>query len=643
MTISKAPMPTPATRDGGVGSPQALVPSPTSAKSPHTHGISPTVLTAASTTHSRANSLLTIRPTAGESARPHPRFQQTGIPMASILSPAPTPAAAKPPGSVTSKEWVIPPRPKPGRKPATDTPPTKRKAQNRAAQRAFRERRAARVGELEEQLEEQSEEHQREQKKLQDRIHELEVEAQTLMTRCQVLENMLERERLERRRWSEDAAHQPSVASSRNGSVSLLSPQNGQPGGTFAGGPSVYSSHLQSASSNQPTFGARQSTASTTSAPAPRHPVHSFSISQIIFPPDDVETGEQSSLSCGSCAPGGPCACAEEALANAVVGCGKCTLGSKCECLEATLNAAMGSSDLKRPHRSTSPSTAPGEKRARSDAAMETDFTTFFSNSKPNPPMPAAPRAFAPVSVQQPIPPRDSCGFCTEGTYCVCADAMAPVLSTAPMPPAPNPIANAARQVQTPPPSETDVVPPPLEVTATGAIKLPGVQSIKYSNRPATAAERVTEPKSTCGPGGPGTCAQCLADPMSGLFCRSLAANLEKNGQGGNRGGGCCGGGGAGGCCKKQPAKTATKPQTNKLGLSLSCADTYKTLSSHRHFNQATDEIANWLPLLKAAPRPEAEQSTTGTAPPRPPIEVEAASIMSVLKGFDVRFGNSTA
>ena len=63
-----------------------------------------------------------------------------------------TVAVAK--GTITSKEWVVPPRPKPGRKPATDTPPTKRKAQNRAAQRAFRERRAARVGELEEQLEE---------------------------------------------------------------------------------------------------------------------------------------------------------------------------------------------------------------------------------------------------------------------------------------------------------------------------------------------------------------------------------------------------------------------------------------------------------------------------------------------------------
>jgi hypothetical protein len=53
---------------------------------------------------------------------------------------------------VMSKEWVLPPRPKPGRKPCDDIPNSKRKAQNRAAQRAFRERRANRVSELEEQI-----------------------------------------------------------------------------------------------------------------------------------------------------------------------------------------------------------------------------------------------------------------------------------------------------------------------------------------------------------------------------------------------------------------------------------------------------------------------------------------------------------
>ncbi|PKI83778.1 hypothetical protein MVES_001977 [Malassezia vespertilionis] len=51
-----------------------------------------------------------------------------------------------------SKEWVLPARGKPGRKPAATVPLTKRKAQNRASQRAFRERRHAYLAELEEKV-----------------------------------------------------------------------------------------------------------------------------------------------------------------------------------------------------------------------------------------------------------------------------------------------------------------------------------------------------------------------------------------------------------------------------------------------------------------------------------------------------------
>lgn len=46
----------------------------------------------------------------------------------------------------------IPPRPKPGRKPATDSPSSKRKEQNREAQRAYRARKAQQCDELEEEL-----------------------------------------------------------------------------------------------------------------------------------------------------------------------------------------------------------------------------------------------------------------------------------------------------------------------------------------------------------------------------------------------------------------------------------------------------------------------------------------------------------
>jgi hypothetical protein len=205
-----------------------------------------------------------------------------------------------------------------------------------------------------------------------------------------------------------------------------------------------------------------------------------------------------------------------------------------------------------------------------------------------------------------------------------------------------------------------------MEVTATGAIKLPGVRSLQQ--------RQTTKPPAKaggCGPNGPGTCAQCIADPKSGLFCRSLAANFEKNNPGGGGGnGGCCGNGGPGGCCKSapsQPSQQQTQPAPPTLpsltttlrqpsdpntsnisfGLSLSCADAYKTLASHRHFDAAADDIGSWLPKLKALPVPRPSGPVGGRhgggrgrgRDGRAPIEVEAASIMSVLKDFDVRFG----
>lgn len=54
-----------------------------------------------------------------------------------------------------SKEWKLPPRPKPGRKPlADDDSSCKRRLQNREAQRAFRQRRTDRLQELKDQVDE---------------------------------------------------------------------------------------------------------------------------------------------------------------------------------------------------------------------------------------------------------------------------------------------------------------------------------------------------------------------------------------------------------------------------------------------------------------------------------------------------------
>lgn len=101
----------------------------------------------------------------------------------------PTPVAVKieakeskpaPTSLSTSKVWVLPPRPKPGRKPSADTPPNKRKAQNRAAQRAFRERRAALVSELEDRLAEIERERNAKEAKMQSTIRALSRENEQL-------------------------------------------------------------------------------------------------------------------------------------------------------------------------------------------------------------------------------------------------------------------------------------------------------------------------------------------------------------------------------------------------------------------------------------------------------------------------------
>lgn len=609
--------------------------------------------------------------------------------VASVISPMPGPPAAKAPISMTSKEWVIPPRPKPGRKPATDTPPTKRKAQNRAAQRAFRERRAARVGELEEQLDAEKEEHEAAQRALQDKIHRLEMDAQALQSRCEVLENMLDKERAERAKEVEGLRTRLHEATQdrlpRQQSLPSLAsvPQH-----TYA--PQPLRHHRPSAPS-RPHDGGRASTSSLTRrTPNATHrpaTTHSFSISQIISPPEDVE---QAPTGCGNCEPTGPCACADEALNSVNIGCGNCTLGSRCQCLEEVLNGPSAgpgsrtnsvggfkpttSRTAKRTIRSISPSSmAPEEKRPRGSPtlATETDFTAMFSrkaqrvhsamsqpqlppptsiNNSANPTQSRAPTPYSlatlppiePQAVESPRP-EDRCGFCEDGTYCVCAEAAnAARAASAQTPPesltlpsinsSAFSISRPGQQTRTPPPSEGDAI--GYEILPDGSVRLPSLKRLHARNKTSEETNTLPKPSGGCGSGGPGTCAQCLADPKSGLFCRSLAAKFKKNDE---SSGGCCGGGGPGGGCCKDKNNSGNADKIG-MGLSLSCADAYKTLSSHKHFSEAADDINAWLPLLRAAPKPR-EPTLGKDGSSRTPIEVEAASIMSVLKGFDVRFG----
>jgi hypothetical protein len=501
--------------------------------------------------------------------------QALAIKSAAFMSSAlPTPPI------VTRKEWVIPPRPKPGRKPATDTPPTKRKAQNRAAQRAFRERRAARVGELEEQIDELKEEHQRNEIDLRDKIHRLEAdvnrysgELQAWRVRCDTLDRMVEYERSEK-----DAAL-----------VELSYLRNGlRTTGTDAVPLPPRRGHRQ-----EP----RPRVVIPEPTPAP--------------PPISEDLGASG---CGGCSSGSSCACAEHAMTIVTSSCGNCTSSSHCQCLEDTItqiNETPSDSGMKRPH---SPAEDPQDhKRLRPatdhSSPIEIDFTAQFSTkAQPLPPRPSHENIIVSLNNR---PPLESCGFCEDGTYCVCAEAAASNSNNAD---ADNRLAPILNEV-TPPPSDTDVT-----ISDSNLYKLPSLQPI-HMHRPLSQAPA---PSANSCANGPGTCQQCLSDPKSGLFCRSLAA-MRAAGTAPPDGGCCGGGGGAGGCCKTQ-----SQPKQNQPPPSLNCADAYKTLSTHKNFDQASDELNTWLGRLNATPAHH-----NG----RPAMEVEAASVMGVLKLFDRRFG----
>lgn len=524
--------------------------------------------------------------------------------MASIAPNGATPTSAG--ASIgPTRQWVLPPRPKPGRKPATDTPPTKRKAQNRAAQRAFRERRAARVGELEEQLKETEEQ----RLKREDDMKEVIEDQGHEITR---LEQEVKRFSDETNAWAERYNDlQRNLAWEKREKEAAL----------------VELSYLRN--------GARSTGTDAVPLP-PRRQQHRPHKPAPIVTSSPVVVATAEPQGCGNCTPTTKCACVEAVMEMTTAGCGRCS-PDRCECLEelARAPAVDLTSPMKRSHPSSPSSHQPNNKRIRQSvelaSPLELDFTT---RPKPAPaPTPLPFRQSQDIAAILNTPKRsavESCGFCQNDTFCLCEAAAAEEAEQA---------ARAACQPQseiriapllhevTPPPSDGDVV------MAEYNYKLP---PFVHRNNPQQPLAPVQPPAQASGCSGvPGSCAQCQDDPKSGLFCRSLAAYRDSATPGAPDG--CCGGGSSsGGCCKSQtkqsgPVQPQYSPQREPA---LSCAEAYKTLKSHKGFDQATNELGTWLPKLEMV-----ERAVMGTNPGRPAYEVRAASVMSVLKDFDVRFG----
>ena len=304
------------------------------------------------------------------------------------------------------------------------------------------------------------------------------------------------------------------------------------------------------------------------------------------------------------------------------LGCGGCTVNTRCECFERAVNIANFTAETadpvpKRPH---SPSQYDHSKRLRHSEIPEVkpedeneiDFTTYRPSQS----------STAAVPLQQPATvsrSSDGCGFCQDGTACLCAE-----------------LAQDAHNANVGGSKLSYLLSRPSDNT-------------KYTSAPISpiASEKINPCRN-----GPGSCSQCQSSPISTLFCKSLAATR------------CAASTASGplsilpslstapcgnpnGCCRTLPpplprsssTPTYTHPQVQPLspplapavtGPTLSCADTFTTLSRHPAFELATAELGLWMPRLATVPK-----GVEG----RTAFEIEAASVMGVLKLFDRRFG----
>ena len=542
------------------------------------------------------------------------------------LAPALSPTSTQ---SLTAKTWIVPPRPRPGRKPAVDTPPTKRKAQNRAAQRAFRERRAAKVGELEEQMEEMERDHAAALESLRTEMVSLkETFDEHLKKAIGTYESDLRSTEVELSNWK---------VSYRDIEARLIEEQRRRE--------------------------AAEKELAVLTGQAVRLPLRpteldesrSHDATEASDPQQAYSTPEEISIGCGRCSLGGQCRCVEEVF----------------EVEQGTI--AQPAQQGKRP---PSPSATSGSsKRSKVNSkqdysdALEIDFTTprinFPRSSSPEPT--SSGLEFTSAAA---IPLADSCGFCQEGGPCACAQYAADKQFASRLPS---------------PPLETKIKSPPIanstntvaSTLANNCTKDPGNCSQCRSNPSSTlfckslastrraTALHLPAPIPTIKTNLPAP-APC---PAGAACCR--VSNLLNQTPGSST-------------STTQPLagpslsisydNSSTRNQAAITGPTLSCADAFTALSRHHAFERASMNFNEWLPRLVTIPasatsldaRSSEEHHAASHDPPssiqqqkeasfsneisssisaeagnvegRTAFEIEAASVMGVMRYFDRRF-----
>jgi hypothetical protein len=350
----------------------------------------------------------------------------------------------------------------------------------------------------------------------------------------------------------------------------------------------------------------------------------------------------------------------------------------------------MELSSNKRPHSPAHNHSASKRIKPEPHDALETDFTTSFSDQPSHTPQEDA---TSPTSSSTIV---DPCGFCTDGTPCICAEMQAAEAVERN-----NNDIHDANQTLSYQRSEVE-----LDRRQSHPSRISRISQLSHITPPPSDTDVSLStfsvppyPSSSTNPciNGPGTCLQCRSDPNSTLFCKSLARSREQKQsttsnssqqqqQQQQQQSGCCGSTNTTTrtlCCQSTPetqsrpfqgdtgpatrTRTRSCTQTNTIEtdtrqedkatpILLTCADAYTTLSRHPGYAKATAEMAGWLPRLHpmTLQHRTAGDGGSGVAQQgrdrdggggegvsvegRPAMEIDAANVMAVLRGFDRRF-----
>ena len=523
------------------------------------------------------------------------------------------------PGSLLTRRWEVPPRAKPGRKPATDVPTTKRREQNRIAQRNYRERGKIAAANFELDKVELKAQYEDDANKLRRSLNQHMQENHTLRLQNEAYRksfgdisaarhaadaqvSKLDRELMELR-----AKYQALKGYAGNGRP-LQSP--------------AFDGYIQNQDTSGMTMGRHH-----------RHRVSDVSART-------ATPANQRCLNCNDLQQA--CACLEDTQRRQM---GDLDLGLNLDSSRRASNVAgmlpsppytngnffysqpqqmtsfsrqnttgsnTGFSDaliqpqpirnFNRQHRTASNQT--GEDRPNL-SRLDTNGTNFSEMEIDLTNTGRAPVSADPDLPSATIPDKEDCGFCTDGFLgpggidCLC---------------------RAAQDTSTAQQQGINVDAVPLKRKPSSSIPLTdGTSSKKHTSSATPDIETISSPPP---PKEPGTCTQCQKDPSSALFCieaskrgqKAQPSPQESNGEGPSP------------ISSSSPAAAvAAPPPPIIIEQPQSCDTIYRKLNQHPKFNAANKEAQDCLEHLKTAPSMDPGYAQV----------VDAASVLCCFKALD--------